>query len=124
MDIQNLTDNERAVLKKWNWGAATLQWIWGIGHGVYLMSFIAFLLSLIPIVGAILPFFVFGSHGNQWAWENGHWQDIQHFDRVQRLWAHWGFGISALVIVCAVIFLKAYWHSLLGDYLLINSITS
>jgi hypothetical protein len=116
VDVKQLTDQERAVLKKWNWGAATLQWIWGMGHGVYWMSFVAFLLSLIPLAGAILPFFIFGSHGNQWAWEKGHWRDIRHFERVQRLWTYWGFGISGILIVCAVFLMRVHFHRLMENY--------
>jgi hypothetical protein len=81
-------------IDRWNWGAFLLNWIWGVGNN----TFIA-LLTLIPIVGLVMPF-VLGAKGSRWAWRNGRWDSVEHFKRVQRLWAIWGviiwFGGIAL----------------------------
>jgi hypothetical protein len=37
--------------------------------------------------------FVLGANGSKWAWRNGRWDSVEHFKRVQRLWAIWGLVI-------------------------------
>jgi Cytochrome oxidase complex assembly protein 1 len=76
-----------AEIDRWNWGAFLLNWIWGVGNN----TFIA-LLTLVPMVGLVMPF-VLGVKGSAWAWRNGRWDSIEHFKRVQRLWAIWGVVI-------------------------------
>ena len=71
-------------IDRWNWGAFLLNWIWGVGNN----TFIA-LLTLVPIVGFVM-IFVLGAKGSRWAWRNGRWDSVEHFKRVQRLWAIWG----------------------------------
>ena len=85
----------------WNWGAFFLTWIWGIGNS----TFIAFL-TWIPIVNLIM-IFVLGAKGNEWAWQNKRWQGIEHFKRVQKLWAIWGFILFTLGILFALIVIIA-----------------
>ncbi len=82
-----------AEIDRWNWGAFLLNWIWGIGNN----TFIA-LLTLIPFVGLIMPF-VLGAKGSGWAWRNGRWDSLEHFKRVQRLWAIWGAVMWIVAIV-------------------------
>ena len=72
-------------IDRWNWGAFLLNWIWGVGNN----TFIA-LLTLIPFFGLIVMPFVLGVKGSRWAWRNGRWDSVEHFKRVQRLWAIWG----------------------------------
>ncbi|HZR86179.1 MAG TPA: cytochrome c oxidase assembly factor Coa1 family protein [Bradyrhizobium sp.] len=74
-------------IDRWNWGAFLLNWIWGVGNN----TFIA-LLTLVPFVGLVMPF-VLGAKGSRWAWRNGRWDSVAHFQRVQRLWAIWGVVI-------------------------------
>jgi hypothetical protein len=76
-----------AEIDRWNWGAFFLNWIWGIGNNTYVA-----LLALIPFFGFIM-LFVLGAKGSVWAWRNGRWDSIEHFKRVQRLWAIWGLVI-------------------------------
>ena len=71
-------------IDRWNWGAFLLNWIWGVGNN----TFIA-LLTLVPLVGFVM-LFVLGAKGSRWAWRNGRWDSVDHFKRVQRLWAIWG----------------------------------
>jgi len=83
-------------IDRWNWGAFLLNWIWGIGNN----TFIA-LLTLIPLVGFVMPF-VLGAKGSAWAWRNGSWDSVEHFKRVQRLWAIWGSVVWIAGIVLFV----------------------
>jgi hypothetical protein len=76
-----------AEINRWNWGAFLLNWIWGIGNQTYIA-----LLVFIPIFGLIWMF-VLGAKGSAWAWRNGRWDSVEHFRRVQRLWAIWSFVI-------------------------------
>ncbi|MDR3462079.1 MAG: cytochrome c oxidase assembly factor Coa1 family protein [Beijerinckiaceae bacterium] len=81
-------------IDRWNWGAFLLNWIWGVGNN----TFIA-LLTFIPFFGILIMPFVLGAKGSAWAWRNGRWDSIEHFKRVQRLWAIWGAVIWVVVIV-------------------------
>ncbi len=56
-----------------SWGAFLLNWIWGVGNN----TFIA-LLTFIPFFGLVKPF-VLGAKGSSWAWRNGRWDSIEHF---------------------------------------------
>ena len=71
-------------LDRWNWGAFLLNWIWGVGNNTYIA-----LLTFVPFVGIVMPF-VLGAKGSRWAWRNGRWDNVEHFKRIQRLWAIWG----------------------------------
>lgn len=86
-------------IDRWNWGAFLLNWIWGVGNN----TFIA-LLTLVPIVGLVM-LFVLGAKGSRWAWRNGRWDSVEHFKRVQRLWAMWGaiIWIGAIALFCGMI---------------------
>lgn len=88
-------------LTGWNWGAFFLTWIWGIGNN----TFIAFL-TFIPIVNFVM-IFVLGANGNEWAWQNKKWMSIEHFQKVQRLWAIWGFVLFLLGVLFLVIIIGA-----------------
>ncbi len=88
-----------AEVKKWNWGAFLLTWIWGIGNQVWIA-----LLALIPLVGFVMMF-VLGAKGNEWAWEKRRWDSVEAFHRTQRKWAIAGLvviGVSVLIWIIAV----------------------
>ena len=91
-----------AEVARWNWGAFLLNWIWGIGNN----TFIA-LLMFVPIVNIVMPF-VLGAKGSAWAWRNKRWDNVEHFKRVQRLWAIWGM----VVIVALLAFAVGVWFSI------------
>lgn len=102
--IETYAEEVPAEIKKWNWGAFFLSWIWGIGNHVWI-SF----LSFVPFVGFIM-IFVLGAKGSEWAWKAKDWESVEHFKRVQRKWAIWGAVIffagilvSILLIVLSVI---------------------
>ncbi|MEG3768845.1 cytochrome c oxidase assembly factor Coa1 family protein [Alteromonas sp. 14N.309.X.WAT.G.H12] len=73
-------------LKKWNWGAFLLNWLWGVGNNTY-SAFKVF----IPIYG-FYYLFKLGFHGSEYAWKNGTWRDENHFIKVQRNWARASFA--------------------------------
>ncbi|RKY93132.1 MAG: hypothetical protein DRQ01_05425 [Ignavibacteriae bacterium] len=88
-------------LTGWNWGGFFLTWIWGIGNS----TFIAFL-AFIPFVNIVM-IFVLGAKGNEWAWQNKRWNSIEHFKKVQKLWAIWGTVLFALWILFILIIIIA-----------------
>ena len=97
-------------LKKWNWGAFFLGWIWGLGNNTFIS-----LLTLIPGLNFIVCFFL-GARGNEWAWQNKRWENIKHFKRVQREWAKWSWGI---LIVCSLV-LCIFLSLIYGGIILIS----
>ena len=80
-----------AEVKRWNWGAFLLTWIWGIGNQVWIA-----LLALVPIVGFVMMF-VLRAKGNEWAWNNGPYADVESFRRRERRWAIAGIVLYGLV---------------------------
>jgi Cytochrome oxidase complex assembly protein 1 len=83
-------------IRKWNWGAFFLNWIWGIGNSTY----IAFLM-FIPLVNFVMPF-VLGAKGSEWAWRNRAWRDVAHFKSAQKKWALWGLATWVVFIPAIV----------------------
>lgn len=83
--------------RRWNWGAFFLTWIWGIGNNV-LISF----LCLVPFLNLIMPI-ILGVKGGEWAWQKKRWDSVEHFQRVQRIWAWVGFILFLLSIAIMVI---------------------
>jgi hypothetical protein len=87
-------------LSGWNCGAFFLSWIWGIGNNTWIA-----LLTFIPFVNLVM-IFVLGAKGNEWAWQNKKWNSLEHFKKVQKLWAIWGlvlFLVSILFIFFIII---------------------
>jgi hypothetical protein len=78
-------------IRRWNWGAFLLNWIWGIGNGTYIA-----LLMFVPLVNIVM-LFVLGAKGSEWAWQNRYWRDIEHFKTTQRKWA-WA-GLIFIVVL-------------------------
>lgn len=74
-------------VKGWSWGAFLLNWIWAIGNRTWWG-----LLALIPYVGFIAAIWL-GIKGREMAWKNGNWDNLDHFNRVQRRWSQWGVGL-------------------------------
>lgn len=83
-------------IKRWNWGAFLLNWIWSIGNQTWIG-----LLSLVPYVGFIMAI-VLGVKGSEWAWRNRRWESVQQFKEVQRIWAMWGVGILVASFLIAL----------------------
>ncbi|MEY4578249.1 MAG: hypothetical protein RL701_2952 [Pseudomonadota bacterium] len=86
-------------LRRWNWGAFLLNWLWAIVH-----KSPAGLLVFVPFFGLVMPF-VLGAKGNAWAWRNGRWQSVEQFQQAQRRWLQYALiAYPALVGLFALIF--------------------
>lgn len=83
-------------IRGWNWGAFLLNWIWGIGNNTLIA-----LLMFVPFVNFVM-LFILSAKGNEWAWRNKRWQDVDHFRRVQRTWSLAGLAVWGLGILFAV----------------------
>lgn len=87
-------------VRGWSWGAFLLNWIWAVGNNTWIG-----LLALVPFVNIPMVFWL-GMNGREHAWRNRHWDSIDHFNRVQRLWSQWAVriilgyvGIVALIML-------------------------
>ncbi|MCI1986259.1 MAG: ribonuclease G [Lactobacillus sp.] len=87
-------------IKHWNWGAFSFNMFWGIGNKSYLP-----LLMLIPLFNLVWVF-ICGAKGNEWAWQNGDYQDVETFNAVQATWNRAGFVAFLIYIISfAVVFI-------------------
>ncbi len=99
--IETIPDGVRG----WSWGAFLLNWIWAIGNRTWWG-----LLALIPYVGFIVAIWL-GFKGREMAWKNRQWDDVAHFNRVQKKWSKWAVGIVLVVAgigILAAVALPAY----------------
>ena len=89
-------------VRGWNWGAFFFGWLWGVFNHTYIS-----LLQIIPVpfMGLVMAI-VLGVKGNEWAWRNGHWIDVQAFKARQRKWA-WAALICFLAGVALFVGLYA-----------------
>lgn len=92
--------------QKWNWGAALLTWIWALGNKSYGWALIGLLLN-ITVVGWIVAFFLFGFNGSEWAWRNRKWENIGHFQRIQRAWRNWGIVMYLAFFLIGMFFVSS-----------------
>lgn len=110
-----MADNSTHVpeeVKGWNWGAFIFNVLWGIGNKTYLP-----LLCLIPIFNLIWMF-VCGFKGNEWAWQDGDYKDIETFKAVQATWNRAGlvyFIITAAFIALYFLFIGVIITSVLNN---------
>ncbi len=84
-------------IRKWNWGAFLLGVIWGVGNRTYIA-----VLAVIPLFGFVMMV-ILGLKGSEWAWRNKRWESVEHFKRVQRKWAWWGFGVQVVFFILLVL---------------------
>lgn len=71
-----------AELRKFNWGALLLGWVWAFGHRLWLWG----ILGLIPLVGLVVQIGQ-GFQGNRMAWERGGYASAEELRRKERRWA-------------------------------------
>ncbi len=93
-------------IKKWNWGAFFLSWIWGLAHNTYIA-----LLVFVPVIGLFVPF-ILGFKGSEWAWRNREWQSVEAFQERQRKWAWAGFIFTVTMLVFVIAITSAIFVSL------------
>lgn len=94
------------AIKGLNWGAFALGPIWGYFMKVHLAW-----LCLTPWAGVIMQF-VLLFKGNQWAWEKGSWDSVEHFQRVQRKWA-WATAILFILMFFISLIASTYLSRLI-----------
>lgn len=90
----------RDKLKKWNWGAFLLTWIWGAGNNIWIA-----LLALIPGVHLVMAI-ILGLRGTRMAWEKNRFLDLKEFVKIQKIWTKWGIIIIVISIIASVLCLK------------------
>jgi hypothetical protein len=93
-------------LKGYNWGALLLSWIWGIGNKTYI-TLLSFLVAFIPFIGCLAALGMniwFGFKGNEWAWQNKHFESIEHFKSNQKKWTIAGIIVTIVSIIVWLFF--------------------
>ncbi|AEB76849.1 hypothetical protein [Clostridium botulinum] len=102
-EIQNTKISDTSeipkAIRKWSWGAFSLNIIWGLGNRCYLP-----LLCFIPIFNFIWMF-VCGFKGHSWAWKKGNYKNIDEFMLVQKTWNRAGFIYFIISLIIIVIYL-------------------
>jgi Tfp pilus assembly protein PilE len=91
--VQDLPTEARG----WCWGGFLLTWIWAIGNKTWIG-----LLGLIPILNLVMMF-VLGAKGREWAWKNGQWRDVEHFNAVQKKWTIAGVILIVIGLVGGIL---------------------
>lgn len=86
------------VASRWNWGALLFCPLWSLGNRVYLG-----LLSLVPVVGLVVPFIV-AYKGGRLSWERNPWRDADQFVAVQRAWLLWALAILATYFLAVLLY--------------------
>ena len=94
-----------AEIRKWNWGAFFLNWIWGLGNSTYIS-----LLMFVPFVNIAMPF-VLGAKGSEWAWKHRHWESVAQFKKVQRQWAIAGLLVFVFITAVCTLMVVTLVHS-------------
>lgn len=111
-------------IRRWNWGALGLGFIWGIAHSVYfsllaiagpvlgimIMSIytimmlqdgknadFAIIIGWLGYIAGYVVLIMLGLKGNEMAWRGRKWKNVEHFVTRQNKWKIWG-------IVCFIIF--------------------
>jgi hypothetical protein len=97
-------------IKKWNWGAFLLTWIWGLGNNTYIALVVIVVIagacimpgaSLVFLVTVVIMMFVLGAKGSEWAWRNKRWDNPEQFRTVQKRWAV--VGVTLIFILPAIV---------------------
>ena len=133
---QDVIAEQDVIGKRFNWGAFFLTWIWGLGNKVWITLFIiplwfffAILDTLLVATGVmtelahsmlmvVLNFILlsiqiwFGINGNKWAWEKKKYKSVEHFHKVQRIWA---IVATMLVIINIALVCMMTFPALMGN---------
>ena len=96
-------------VRRWNWGAFFLTWIWAFAHRLSNWGIAGILSWFVPLpIIAPLGFAIYlGVRGSELAWSARPFESVEHFRRTERVWAWWGFGvfIAFVLLVCLVLWL-------------------
>ncbi|MCR5261273.1 MAG: hypothetical protein K6C94_05490 [Candidatus Gastranaerophilales bacterium] len=103
-NIQKVLPEE---LKKFNWGAFFLTWIWGLGNKSYiaLWALLSGIVSAIPVIGfAAIGFNIWlGLKGNEYAWHNKDWESVEQFNETQKKWVIAGAIVWVVLFVLGML---------------------
>lgn len=111
--MKNNFELSEKELKRFNWGALLLGWIWGIFNRSWI-TLIQLPLSYIPKVGWVfggICALIFGIKGNSWAYNNKKFEDLEEFNSYQKKFIYAG-------IVFLFITFAASWISIQTDFML------
>lgn len=93
--------NWAALLLPVPWAIAHNQWGWAIG--IFLSSWLS---GWIPYIGWIISLgltIAFAVEANTLAWRWREWENVEHFRRVQSVWARWCLYIYIGLPICGAI---------------------
>jgi hypothetical protein len=90
--------NDIEKLKKWNWGAFILNWIWALGNGLSWWAVLCFIPGL-----NLFIIFHFGRKGNRLAWEKSKLSSVNESLEIQNYWSKWGIRIFWILIAFGLI---------------------
>jgi hypothetical protein len=100
------------AVRKWNWGAFWLTWIWGMNNNVR-VAFAWF----IPIAGWFVVPFILGARGSEWAWQSRRFErGTNEFHGVQDRWNAWGWIIGPVMILLILWGLVAGYNHAVKTY--------
>lgn len=99
--ISNEENSLPPEIRRFNWGAFLLNWIWGIFHKKYI-TLLYFPACLIPILGPLAISVWFGIAGNKWAWKSNCWETIESFNESQRVWVRIWLILFILGLIFAI----------------------
>lgn len=97
---------EDPFLKKWNWGAFLLHWIWAFGHGLPVWGIIGLVAMFVPFLGslALLGIAIYlGIKGNELAWQTGRYLSFEVLKETEKKWTKWAVIIFIIGIVLGVL---------------------
>lgn len=100
-------------MKKFNWGAFLLGWIWGVGNSTYnsfvytdiILTVLGFMPIKIPFLGLVsLGLHIYmGIKGNEWALENKEWLNLAQFTETQKKWVVGAFAFIAIMFFIGIL---------------------
>lgn len=102
---QVLSAEQGRVVNSGSWGAGAFGFVYLIAMKAHAHALIAFIGSFVPLVNvAVWIYYIL--KGKQLAWQFRPWKSFDDFLTCQRIWdrwAKWIIGISAAVVVLALI---------------------
>lgn len=98
---------------RWSWGGFFWNWLWMCNNGLAGTKILLLLSCFVPYVNVISVIYL-GISGNQLAWQNRHFDSVDHFKRVQGIWSRWALwfllGTLGFYILAALIAAMAGNH--------------
>ena len=105
--IQTASFEVPAEIHRWKWPAFWFGWIWalarglytvmGIWLGLYVLIWVAWLVSPFLALAALVLHFVAGAKGYEWDWRQGHWHSSEEFYFSYRRW----YGLGWVIVIAA-----------------------